>query len=63
MDYREALLTREKKFFLQLKKRMDEYNSDFEEAVRRSAEIEESDRMRAEQEIQNWEILERFGMI
>ena len=63
MEYKEAFLAREMDFFLQLKKRMDEYNSDFEGAVRRSAEIEEDDRIRAEQEIQNWEILERFGMI
>lgn len=59
MDY----LVQENDVFLQLKKRMDEYNSDFERAVQRSAEIEEDDRMRAEQEINNWEILERFGMV
>ena len=56
-------LVQENDVFLQLKKRMDEYNSDFERAVQRSAEIEEDDRMRAEQEINNWEILERFGMV
>lgn len=59
MDY----IVQENDVFLQLKKRMDEYNSDFERAVQRSAEIEEDDRMRAEQEINNWEILERFGMV
>lgn len=56
-------LAQDNEVFLQLKKRMDAYNSDFEGAIRRSAEIDEDDRMRAEQEIINWEILERFGMI
>lgn len=57
------ILAQDNAVFLQLKERMDAYNSDFEGAIRRSAEIDEDDRMRAEQEIINWEILERFGMI
>lgn len=56
-------LVQENEIFLQLKQRMDEYNSDFARAVQRSSEIDEDDRVRAEQEITNWEILERFGMI
>lgn len=61
MDF--VVQNKENDIFNKLQKKMKAYNSDFEGAVRRSAEIDEEDRMRAEQEVINREILERFGMI
>lgn len=54
---------KEEQIYLQLKKCMEEYNADFEGALRRSEEIAEEERKRAEQASRDWEVLERFGLI
>lgn len=53
----------EERIYQQLKKCMDEYNADFAGALRRSDEIVEDERKRAEQASRDWEALERFGLI
>ncbi len=53
----------EEQIYRQLKKCMDEYNTDFAGALRRSDEIAEDERKRAEQAGRDWEALERFGLI
>lgn len=53
----------EEQIYLQLKKCMEDYDMDFEGALRRSEEIAEDERKRAEQASRDWEVLERFGLI
>lgn len=53
----------EEQIYQQLKKCMDEYNADFEGACRRSEEIVEDERKRAEQASKDWKALEGFGLI
>lgn len=54
---------REDEIYLQLKKSMEEYDKDFNGALRRAEEIAEDEWRRAQQEIGNWKNLERFGLI
>lgn len=53
----------EEQIYQRIKKCMDEYNTDFEGARRRSEEIMEDERKRAEQAGRDWKTLERFGLI
>ena len=56
-------MIREDEMYLQLKKSMEEYDKDFNGALRRAEEIAEDERRRAAKEIGNWRTLERFGLI
>lgn len=49
--------------YFQIKKAMEEYDRDFEAALRRSDEIARDEMLHAQRNTQNWEILERFGTI
>lgn len=49
--------------YFQIKKAMEEYDRDFEAALRRSDEIAKDEMLHAQRNTQNWEILERFGTI
>ncbi len=49
--------------YLQIKKAMEDYDRDFEAALRRSDEIAEDEMLHAQRNTKNWEILEGFGAI
>ncbi|MDE7197278.1 MAG: hypothetical protein K2O15_00180 [Lachnospiraceae bacterium] len=51
------------KIYLQFKRGMEEYDRDFEGALRRSDEIAKDEMLRAQENTKNWEILEGFGTI
>lgn len=55
--------TKADQIYLQIKKAMEEYDRDFEAALRRSDEIAKAEMLHAQRNTQNWEILERFGAI
>lgn len=56
-------MRQEDDIYLKIKKSMEEYDLDFNGALRRSEEIAEDERLRAVHEIDNWKKLERFGLI
>lgn len=49
--------------YLRIKKAMEDYDNDFEAALRRSDEIAKDEMLHAQQNTRNWEILEGFGTI
>lgn len=53
----------EEKIYLELKKNMQGFDRDFCGALQRSEEIAEAERRFAEQEVENLEILESFGVV
>lgn len=55
--------TQTDQIYFQIKKAMEEYDRDFEAALRRSDEIARDEMLHAQRNTQNWEILERFGTI
>lgn len=55
--------TQADQIYLQIKRAMEEYDRDFEAALRRSDEIAKDEMLHAQRNTQNWEILERFGTI
>ena len=55
--------TQADQIYFQIKKAMEEYDRDFEAALRRSDEIARDEMLHAQRNTQNWEILERFGTI
>lgn len=63
MNFTEAKMLQEEKIYLELKKNMQGFDKDFYGALRRSEEIAEAERIFAEQEVGNLEILESFGVV
>lgn len=55
--------TQADQIYFQIKRAMEEYDRDFEAALRRSDEIARDEMLHAQRNTQNWEILERFGTI
>lgn len=55
--------TQADQIYFQIKRAMEEYDRDFEAALRRSDEIAKDEMLHAQRNTQNWEILERFGTI
>lgn len=55
--------TQAEQVYFQIKKAMEEYDKDFEGALRRSDEIVKDEMLHAQRNTQNWDILERFGTI
>lgn len=53
----------EEKVYLEWKKNMQSYDKDFHGALKRSEEIAEAERIFAQQEMENLENLNRFGVV